>query len=73
MVNHPNIEEKGDLTEFRLAMPDECKIGDAVESYREYYNVFKKGFAKWKNREVPYWFMPVSDSEEHHQETKRVP
>ena len=72
MVNHPNIEEKGDLTEFRLAMPDECKIGDAVESYREYYNVFKKGFAKWKNREVPYWFNPVNDSLEHHQVTKRV-
>ena len=73
MVNHPNIEEKGDLTEFRLAMPDECKIGDAVESYREYYNVFKKGFAKWKNRDVPYWFNPVNDSLEHHQVTKRVP
>ncbi len=73
MVNHPNIEEKGDLTEFRLAMPDECKIGDAVESYREYYNVFKKGFAKWKNRDVPYWFNPINDSLEHHQETKRVP
>ena len=52
--------------------PDECKIGDAVESYREYYNVFKKGFAKWKNREVPYWFNPVNDSLEHHQVTKRV-
>jgi hypothetical protein len=72
MVNHPNIEEKGDLTEFRLAMPDECKIGDAVESYREYYNVFKKGFAKWKNRDIPYWFNPVNDSSEHLQETKRV-
>jgi hypothetical protein len=72
IVNLPNLEEKGDLTEFRLAMPDECKIGDAVESYREYYNVFKKGFAKWKNREVPYWFIPVNDSLEHHRVTKHV-
>jgi hypothetical protein len=72
IINHPNIEGKGDLTEFRLAMPDECKIGDAVESYREYYNVFKKGFAKWKNRDIPYWFNPVNDSSEHLQETKRV-
>lgn len=39
---------------------------------REYYNVFKKGFAKWKNRDVPYWFNPVNDSLEHHQVTKRV-
>jgi hypothetical protein len=66
MINLPNIEEKGELTPFRLAMPDECKVGDPVESYREYYNVFKKDFAKWKNRDVPKWFNPVDDSSEHH-------
>jgi hypothetical protein len=66
MINLPNIEEKGELTPFRLAMPDECKVGDPVESYRKYYNVFKKDFAKWKNRDVPKWFNPVDDSSEHH-------
>lgn len=66
MINLPNIEEKGGLTPFRLAMPDECKVGDPVESYREYYNVFKKDFAKWKNRDVPKWFNPVDDSSERH-------
>jgi hypothetical protein len=58
MINLPNIEEKGVLTPFKLAMPDECKVGDPVESYREYYNVFKKDFAKWKNRDTPKWFNP---------------
>jgi hypothetical protein len=57
MINLPNIEEKGVLTPFKLAMPDECKVGDPVESYREYYNVFKKDFAKWKNRDTPKWFV----------------
>lgn len=44
------------LTDFPLAMPDDCKVGNAVESYREYYRKHKKQFAKWKNRKVPEWF-----------------
>ena len=36
-------------------MPDECKIGDAVESYREYYIKEKKHFSKWKNRKIPHF------------------
>ena len=56
LLNVPNIPEKGDITPFALAMPDECKVGDAVASYRVYYMVEKRGFANWKNREVPQWF-----------------
>lgn len=56
LLNVPNIPEKGDITPFALAMPDECKVGDAVASYRAYYMVEKRGFAVWKNREVPQWF-----------------
>jgi hypothetical protein len=55
-LNVPNIPEKGDITPFALAMPDECKVGDAVASYRVYYMVEKRGFAVWKNRETPEWF-----------------
>ena len=32
---------KGSITPHALAMPDDCKIGDAVLSYREYYRVHK--------------------------------
>ena len=56
LLNVPNISEKGDITPFALAMPDECKVGDAVASYRVYYMVEKRGFAVWKNRETPEWF-----------------
>jgi len=56
LLNVPNIQEKGNITPFALAMPDECKVGDAVASYRAYYMVEKRGFAVWKNREVPQWF-----------------
>ncbi len=46
------------MTPFALAMPDEYKSDDAVESYRQYYmnNVEKRRMASWKNREQPYWW-----------------
>lgn len=56
IINKPNIRNNGDITPFALAMPDECKIGDAVESYRNYYMTSKRNLAVWKNREIPYWF-----------------
>ena len=52
----PNLIEKGDITPFVMAMPDECKVDDAVKSYRTYYMVEKRSIAQWKNRQVPEWF-----------------
>jgi hypothetical protein len=72
LINTPNIKEKGDITPFALAMPDECKIGDAVESYREYYLKYKKDFSKWTNREIPFWFTLLNDSLIPHQEKTLV-
>ena len=70
MINLPNLNENGDITPFRLAMPDECKIvGDSVGSYRKYYMMYKKDFSKWTNREIPFWSTPVSDSLIPHQLT----
>jgi hypothetical protein len=69
MLNIPNIKEIGDITPFPLAMNDECKInGEVVESYRKYYIMYKKDFAKWTGREIPLWFTPSDDSSKHHQE-----
>ena len=56
IVNKPNIRNNGDITPFALSMPDECKVGDTVESYRTYYIKEKYKIATWKNREIPYWF-----------------
>jgi hypothetical protein len=41
-------------------MPDEYKVKDVIESYRNYYNGAKKDFAKWKNRDTPEWFIHSS-------------
>lgn len=49
-----NFPEQG-LTTFALAMPDEYKTDDPVESYRRYY-LSKKSIATWKNRSTPEWF-----------------
>ena len=50
-----NPVASGRLTNFALAMPEECKIGNAVESYREYYIKEKSHILKFTNREKPEW------------------
>lgn len=53
--SHPwNIPKDG-LTPFALAMPDEYKVDDAVESYRNYYRGDKTHLFAWKNRPQPDW------------------
>lgn len=56
MSNLPNIKEKGFITPFALAMPDEYKVESPTESYRNYYRGAKTSFAVWKNRDVPVWY-----------------
>ena len=56
LTNKPYICDKG-FTEPAKAMPDKYKVKSVVESYRNYYNGDKVSFSKWKNREIPNWFM----------------
>jgi Pyrimidine dimer DNA glycosylase len=49
-----NFPQQG-LTTFALAMPEEYKTADPVESYRAYY-LSKRPIASWKNRTPPSWF-----------------
>lgn len=53
--NKPNSIPEIGLTSVRLAMPDEYKTEDAVESYREYYRKGKTELLQYKNREIPTW------------------
>lgn len=50
-----NLPERGFL-DPPLAMPDSCKIGGVVDSYREYYKNHKDHLAEWTRREQPNWF-----------------
>jgi len=45
------------MTPYKLCMPDQYKVDDAIESYRNYYRVDKAYIAKWKGRDVPEWWI----------------
>ena len=51
---YPDIPDIG-MTPFALAMPDECKMDNAVDSYRNYYNTHKQHLLKWRDRATPKW------------------
>ena len=54
-MKHNFLKDYG-LTPPALAMPDDCKVHSAVESYRLYYINHKRHIAKWKNGQ-PKWFI----------------
>lgn len=56
LVFVPKNITKGPMTSFALAMPDEFKVEDPVESYRNYYKMEKRHLCKWTKRPVPEWF-----------------
>ena len=58
LMRYPTrINMSWDLTPHPLAMPDEYKTNNVVESYRNYYRGGKKHFAKWeKGSFKPEWW-----------------
>lgn len=52
-----NLPNKGWLSDPTPAMPDEYKVSNAIQSYRNFYIAEKRSFATWKNRTVPDWFV----------------
>lgn len=55
----PNLPNSKTLTFTTplLAMDDMYKKETYIESYRNYYIEAKQHLAKWKNRNIPYWFI----------------
>jgi len=51
--NLPNIKDEG-FSDPPKCMPEEYKVEDTIESYRNYYRYDKIRFAKWKNKQ-PQW------------------
>lgn len=48
----PNVE----MTPYKLCMPDQYKVNDPIESYRNYYRGDKAYIAKWTKRSQPDWW-----------------
>lgn len=55
ILNVPDLPLRGNITRPALAMPEDVKCDDVVESYRNYYRVYKKDILDWNPRENPYW------------------
>lgn len=55
LAEPPEKIRKYIMTPFSLAMPDEYKVNDPVESYRNYYRNAKTSLHSWKGRETPNW------------------
>ena len=53
----PSAVPVGELTPFPQAMPDDCKADDAVQAYRDYYMLHKRGIATWKFTDTPKWWV----------------
>ena len=46
----------GNMTKLHQAMPFRCKHNRDITAYHNYYNMEKTYFAKWTNREHPWWY-----------------
>lgn len=44
------------LTPFAKCMPNQYKVDNAVQSYRNYYCGAKQHIAKWTKRQIPEWW-----------------
>ena len=53
---------EGDFINPPLCMPDEYKLDDYVQSYKNYYIGEKMYFAKYNYSETPYWLKEVLDA-----------
>lgn len=51
----PHNITNGSFTPVTLAMPDEYKVEDHVQSYRNYYKQGKTHLHNWTKREQPEW------------------
>jgi hypothetical protein len=59
MSTSKKLTEQG-MTPVPLAMYDDVKHSDTIVSYRAYYNVYKRRFAKWTKRDPPLWYSSVN-------------
>ena len=58
----PSDIKAGEWQDPPLAMPDHCKVGDAVESYRNYYLTEKLNLMKYTKRDAPQWMQKQIDT-----------
>ena len=55
LKNPPKNIPSGEFSPPWRAMPDDYKVDDTMQSYRNYYNGAKTNMFSWKNRPTPDW------------------
>lgn len=55
LKNPPKNIPRGEFCPPWRAMPDDYKVDDTMQSYRNYYNGAKSTMFSWKNRSTPDW------------------
>lgn len=63
-----NMEQRG-MRPMPQAMPDQYKVDNTVEAYRNYYVGAKSHLASWKGREKPEWFEWREESRKEQQKS----
>ena len=51
----PRDIKAGEWQEPPLAMPEHCRLDNAVEAYRNYYLTEKINLMRYTNRDAPWW------------------
>jgi hypothetical protein len=64
LMQRPKNIPIGPMTPFALAMNEDCKTDDPVESYRNYYIRYKQHICVWSKRSAPEWFQKFLDTQE---------
>lgn len=54
--NIPDLLPEGNMTIFKLAMPNHIKLKNPILSYRYYYRTHKRHIAVWSFRDTPSWY-----------------
>lgn len=57
LKNPPKNIPDGEFSPPWRAMPDEFKVDDTMQSYRNYYNGAKNNMFSWKKRNEPDWIV----------------
>ena len=63
--NLPKNIKFGELTTMPQCMPEQYKVPDSIQAYKNYYIGDKQRFAVWTNRPIPEWYFKAYREKNH--------
>ena len=65
----PDQIKIGNITRLPQCMFDDVKHKNEIIAYHQFYNIYKRPFCTWTNREKPYFFKNISENNELKQDS----